>query len=111
MALQRDTLPALAGSVPQPRFVIGEAEYVALVDWTGRITRPDKRGVIAADAPAALRRLDLEPARWCTQVLGIESRYWRAVGAVEALLDKARQMGQCWLKGCGTRRAVRLAAS
>lgn len=97
--------------MPQPRLVIGEADYVALVDWTGRIKRPDKRGVIAADAPAVLRRLDLEPTRWRTQVLGIESRYWRAVGTVEASLDNARPMVQRWLKGCGARRAVRLAAS
>ena len=34
-------------------------------------------------------------------VLGIESRYWRAIGAVESLVAKAQAMGQRWLKGVG----------
>lgn len=37
---------------------------------------------------------------------GIERDYWRAVGAVDALLDKARAMGQCWLKGLGVAKRV-----
>jgi REP element-mobilizing transposase RayT len=99
--LDRAALPPIAGSVPSPSMPLTEADYIALVDWTGRITRPGKRGVIASDAPPALRRLSVDPLAWHTQVLGIESRYWRAVGAVDALVEKARQMGQCWLKGAG----------
>jgi hypothetical protein len=56
-----------------------------------------KRGVIAEAAPPALRRL--APERdWLLQVRGIESRYWRAVGSLPALQDKARALGQQWLK-------------
>ena len=32
-------------------------------------------------------------------MLGIESRYYRAVGTIDSLLAKARALGQCWLKG------------
>ena len=92
-------LPPIAASVPAAQMPLDEVEYVMLVDWTGRIARPDKRGAIATDAPPALARLDVDADAWHQQVLGIESRYWRAVGAAEALLDKARRMGQCWLKG------------
>ena len=74
---------------------------VALADWTGRIVRPDKRGAIAQDAPSVLARIDCDPRTWRCQVLGIESRYWRAVGSVDALLVKAAEMGLRWLKGCG----------
>jgi hypothetical protein len=71
--------------------------YIALVDWTGRQLHPGKRGLIAEAAPSALRRL--APERdWLLQVRGIESRYWRAVGSLTALQEKAAALGQCWLK-------------
>ena len=76
-------------------------EYLVLTDWTGRIARPDKRGAIAGDAAAIIHQLGLAEHQWHAQVLGIEKRYWRAVGAVDALIEKARDMGQCWLKGVG----------
>ena len=37
---------------------------------------------------------------------GQESRYWRAVGAVEALMDKTKTLGQC-LKGGGAVRRLK----
>ena len=83
-------------------------EYLTLTDWTGRARRPDKRGAIAADAPAAIARLGLSSDHWHSQTAGIETHYWCAVGAVEAMMEKARAMGQCWLKGvgCGFGRAA-----
>ncbi|WP_115719811.1 transposase [Gallaecimonas mangrovi] len=36
------------------------ADYLALVDWTGRVQREDKRGFIANDTPAILERLGLD---------------------------------------------------
>ncbi len=98
----RDALPPLASSIPPAPLPLSELDYIQLVDWTGRITRSDKRGAIASDAPPALRRLDLDARAWSTQVLGIESRYWRAVGAAQTLVDKAKRIGQCWLKGSGS---------
>jgi hypothetical protein len=86
-------------------------EYLELADWTGRIVRPDKRGAIDATAPPILRRLGLRQTEWSCQVQGIESRYWRAVGAVEALMEKAKALGQCWLKGGGTVRPLKHAAA
>jgi REP element-mobilizing transposase RayT len=76
-------------------------DYLTLVDLTGRIARPDKRGAIDLGAEPILQRLGLESGQWTGQVFHIETRYWRAVGAVDALLAKARDLGQCWLKGAG----------
>ncbi len=73
--------------------------YLELVDWTGRQTRPDKRGSIAAGTPPILRKLGLGDAAWQSQVLGIENRYARAIGSARSLADKAAAMGQRWLKG------------
>jgi hypothetical protein len=39
-------------------------EYLALVDWTSRIVRSDKRGHIASKAPSILTRLQITPGQW-----------------------------------------------
>ncbi|MED5525234.1 MAG: hypothetical protein VX447_10860 [Pseudomonadota bacterium] len=38
----------------------GVADYLALVDWTGRAQREDKRGFITPETPAILKRLGLD---------------------------------------------------
>ena len=90
-------LSQVAGVSISGRLPLSLDEYIELVDWTGRQLHPGKRGTIAATAPPALRRIAPE-ADWLPQVRGIESRYWRAVGSAQALLDKAKAMGQYWLK-------------
>jgi REP element-mobilizing transposase RayT len=40
------------------------AEYLALVDWTGRIIRSDKRGHIDNALPPILTRLQIAPDQW-----------------------------------------------
>jgi REP element-mobilizing transposase RayT len=72
-----------------------------------RISHVDKRGSIPASTPSVVRQLGLDDRQWQAQVLGIESQYWRAVGAVDALIAKARAMGQCWLKGVGVAQRIR----
>ncbi|HRQ63579.1 MAG TPA: hypothetical protein PKZ76_01715 [Xanthomonadaceae bacterium] len=96
----------LAGSVRAEQLPLTLPEYLALTDWTGRVHRPDKRGHIVGDPPAALKRLGMPEHQWQDQVFGIERRYWRAVGAVDALMAKARELGQCWLKGTGVARKL-----
>jgi REP element-mobilizing transposase RayT len=99
-------LEPVAGSVRAEHLPLTLPEYLALTDWTGRVHRPDKRGRIVGDPPAALKRLDMPEHQWQDQVFGIERRYWRAVGAVDALMAKARELGQCWLKGAGVARKL-----
>lgn len=99
-------LEPICGSATAASIGLSAAEYIELVDWSGRIARPGKRGSIAVSAPAAVRRLGHGDLQWKSQVLGIESRYWRAVGAADALLEKAAAMGQCWLKGQGIGRRL-----
>jgi len=94
-------LTPVAGAVAGSAIPVTLLEYLELTDWTGRIARPDKRGSIAASTPPILRKLGLAADQWHTQATGIEQRYWRAVGAVDALIEKARDLGQCWLKGAG----------
>ena len=64
------------------------AGYLALTDWTGRIARPDKRGVLAGVAPTVLGELGIPEDQWHRQATGIEQRYWGAVGAVDEPMNK-----------------------
>jgi len=92
-------LQPLLGLSPSPVLSITTAQYIELVDCTGRQWHPGKRGVIAIDAPAALARLGLSADRWNLQVRAVGSTYWRAIGDSQALIDKATAIGQRWLKG------------
>jgi hypothetical protein len=65
-------------------------DYLELVDWSGRIVREGKRCTIAVGASSVLDQLGLQERQWHSQVMGIESRYWSAVGTAESLAAKAR---------------------
>jgi hypothetical protein len=93
-------LQPIAGSIDRP-LPLRAVAYIELVDWTGRQRRPDKRGHLIGKPPEVLRTFDVTPEQWCTDVFTIETRYWRAVGTVHALIDKAKELGQYWLKGGG----------
>jgi len=80
---------------------LSEAEYLDFVDHNGRILHPGKRGAIGAHKPPALRKLGLDLRHWTMQVKGIGSGYWRAVGTMEQLMEKAAEIGQNWLCDLG----------
>ncbi len=85
---------------------ISEADYIELVDFTGRDWHAGKRGRIAATEPKALTKLGLAKNHWATRVKGIGSGYWRVVGEVEELIDKAKEIGQRTLFGIGFARIL-----
>jgi REP element-mobilizing transposase RayT len=97
-------LRPVAGVLLTPALSLRTVDYLELVDWSGRIVREGKRGAITAEVPPILIQLGLQERQWHSQMLGIESRYWRAVGTVESLMAKARALGQRWLKGVGRER-------
>lgn len=99
-------LAPIRGASTKRQFGLSSAQYIELVDWTGRQHQPGKRGAIPPDAARALARLGLADERWVLEVRAVGSGYWRAVGAVQLLLEKATAMGQQWLKGLGTARAL-----
>jgi len=40
-------------------------DYLELVDWTGRILRDDKHGIIPESTPQILQQLNIDPKHWC----------------------------------------------
>ena len=85
---------------------MSQADYLVLVDFTGRQIRPDKRGAITGPPPAAQRRLGYGSEQWTRQVMAVGSSFNRAVGQVESLVEKAIEIGQSWLRGVSVARAL-----
>nr|MCU0757111.1 hypothetical protein [Xanthomonadales bacterium] len=82
------------------------AEYIELVDETGRQIRKDKRGAIPAHEPRALKKLALSADHWTRKVKGVGSGFWRVVGTLDAIEEKAVAMKQQFLRGIGFARAL-----
>jgi hypothetical protein len=85
---------------------ITEADYIELVDFTGRQWHGGKKGVIDANEPRALTKLGLDETHWTMRVKGIGSGYWRVVGELDELIDKAKEMTQRTLFGIGFARIL-----
>jgi REP element-mobilizing transposase RayT len=86
---------------------ITELDYIELVDFTGRQWHGGKKGIIEASEPRALTKLGLDKNRWTNRVRGIGSGYWRVVGEVDELIDKAKELAQRTLFGTGFARILR----
>ena len=87
--------------------LISAADYIELVDFTGRQLHPGKRGKIEEGEPKALTKLGLDKNHWTTRVKGIGSGYWRVVGELEELLDMAKEISQRTLFGIGFARILK----
>ena len=68
-------------------------DYLALVDWSGRIIREEKRGAVAENLPPILERLDIEPKHWLFLVTKFECRLKGLVGCSYRLKEAAKQLG------------------
>ncbi len=82
------------------------AEYLELLEWIGRQAQPNQPGRRKTDPPPTLARLGIRPSRWLLHVKATGSRYYRALGSAQALIDKAHALGQRWLKGVGLARQL-----
>ena len=73
-------------------------------DAHGCASHRGKRGFVNGSPPAALARIGYNADRWQRQVLTVGSGYFRAIGAVDLLIEKAREIEQTWLRGIGVAR-------
>ena len=79
---------------------IGKADYLTLVDWTGRQFRPGKRGRIGATQPPIIERLQRSSRRaWLEEMRHLTRNYFRAIGNIVSLSDYRDHLGQIRLKG------------
>jgi len=62
-------------------------EYLALVDWTGRIIRSDKRGYIDNALPPILDRIEISPEQWRINTTQFETIHPRRFNRPTPQLD------------------------
>ncbi len=74
-------------------------DYLELVDWSGRIIREGKRGVISEQTPALLGILGLDNDTWLSLASDFGKTYHGAVGSLEELALFAEHTGKQWIAG------------
>ena len=111
-ALQRPQLMALETDRGDPHATalsFSTADYLALVDWSGRAIREDKRGAIPGTTPPILARLNLDAERFVAHVRrGGRDRHVAVLGHVECIREAARRLGRRFFKGMGQSRRLYL---
>jgi len=109
--LRNAGLNPVAGLDAEALLDMTESSYIELVQWTGEQLHPMKPGKLISRSdrkdrpPEVVLKLSKHSDRWLRQVLGTESRYYRAIGSAEALMAKAAELGQRWMQGVSGERA------
>jgi len=75
------------------------ADYLDLVNWTGRVVRDDKRGAIADDLPPILERIGITRAAWLDLAKDLESHFCTWIGQAEHVEWVCEQGGQRCVRG------------
>jgi len=75
------------------------ADYLGLVNWTGRVVRADKRGAIADDLPPILERIGITPAAWLQLAKDFETHFCSWIGQAEHVGRVCERGGQRWARG------------
>lgn len=74
-------------------------DYLALLDWTGRQLRADKRGAIPAELLPILQRLAINAETWLDTVSQFGRWFHRAVGRLSSMAARAGRSGRFWFQG------------
>ncbi len=68
-------------------------EYLVLVDWTGKLCRGDKRGMINQNLPPLLERLSLREDQWNTLTQEFEKHFYHFVGTANSVKTTYHRLG------------------
>ena len=101
-AWAKASLASINTSMSPSILPITTEDYLDLIGWAARFNRTNKRASIDAAKPPILRKFGLSEHQWHQQMIGTETRYWRAIGTTRSLIEKAAALGQTWLKGIST---------
>ena len=69
------------------------ADYLELLDWSGRAVLENKRGAIPQDQPPILERLQIDPKHWLYMTQHFESKFKGLVGAGYSLKAACKELG------------------
>lgn len=75
------------------------ADYLELVDWSGRAIVEGKKGSIPDHLPPILSRLNMRPEQYLAYIKKPKFGFSNALGAVDKLKEYAEHFGNAFLKG------------
>ena len=76
-------------------------DYLMLVEWTGRVVLPGKRGWISQSSPSILRTLGFEDHAWAASMKLFKNAELQALGPLSAIRELARRLSRHWFRGQG----------
>jgi hypothetical protein len=76
---------------------IAFSDYLDLVDWTGRLIRPDKTGLISESYPPILDRLGTSHTQWIRAMTPQKGWTQKAMGSADRIKAYCHAIGQLWL--------------
>ncbi len=82
------------------------AEYIDLVDRSGRILRSDKRGTMDPEIAPILLRIGANPEAWLDTISRFGVKFRLAAGLLSSLRGFADRLGRQWLQGITAARAA-----
>jgi hypothetical protein len=82
------------------------ADYLNLLDWTGRQLRRDKRGAIPAEMHPLFARLQISGEGWFDLIQDFSRLFRRAAGRPESLATEAARRDRRSLQGIANSRAL-----
>jgi len=77
----------------------GLKDYIELVEWTGRVIHPNKRGHIAKELPPIFKRLKISPEEWTDLALNFENHFTHWIGGSEQLKSLCESKGMRHVHG------------
>ncbi|NDO76592.1 transposase [Shewanella sp. SE1] len=75
------------------------ADYLELIDWTGRAVREDKRGFIDCSRPKLLLELGISDDAWITSAKEFRRQYSGMSGRWDAMCAMKAKYGGKWCRG------------
>ncbi len=77
------------------------AQYLDLLDWTGRQIRSGSRGSIPKHLAPILSRVGLDSVSWCDVVKKFGKIFKRAAGSQQSMTNEAKRRGQSHMHAPG----------
>ena len=74
-------------------------DYIALVDWTSRAIRADKRGSVPQHLALIFERINMSADDWLSAISKASHRYGLAKGPIARVKAYAERLGRQWIRG------------
>ena len=75
------------------------ADYLELIDWTGRCIRNDKKGFISSHQPKILQQMGITSDAWLEHSEQFMEHYANVSGKWSRMCAFKQRIGEHWCKG------------